>query len=106
MKQSINKSLDFTFVNDKSADILIKDVASFSKPGQYRLIQHIQIMQHGTKLNSAVSEPIDYKHSTIHEFGHGLGLEHPFEDDDGDIWPGMEVDDDVYSEGPSTKPPR
>ena len=29
-------SLDFTFVDDTNlADILIKDVASFSKPGQY-----------------------------------------------------------------------
>ncbi|MDB4677330.1 hypothetical protein OAE59_01705, partial [Synechococcus sp. AH-551-B05] len=101
-------SLDFTFVNDTSlADIIIKDISSFSKPGQYGEASTTYSNNAAlNKIEIAVLSPNlspDYKHSTIHEFGHGLGLEHPFEANDGDIWPGMTTAMDVFTEGPSTQ---
>ena len=33
-----------------------------------------------------ISNPSQLRYALIHEIGHSLGLEHPFEDNDGDVW--------------------
>ena len=33
-----------------------------------------------------ISNPNQLRYALIHEIGHALGLEHPFEDNDGDVW--------------------
>lgn len=37
------------------------------------------------------------RHLVLHEFGHALGLEHPFDDSDGDVWEGADVRDTVMA---------
>ena len=56
--------------------------------------------------NISFNQVIDYsdefdRHLVLHEFGHALGLEHPFDDRDGDVWEGADVRDTVMAYQPS-----
>ena len=42
----------------------------------------------------------------LHELGHALGLEHPFDDSDGDNWPGATVRDTVMAYEPGGRLPK
>ena len=39
-----------------------------------------------------------YKYTAIHELGHALGLDHPFENI---LWPGFNLNDNPYTSGPA-----
>jgi len=42
----------------------------------------------------------------LHELGHALGLEHPFNQADGDSWPGATIDDAVMAYASGSKLPK
>lgn len=41
-----------------------------------------------------------YKYTAIHELGHALGLDHPFENI---LWPGFNLNDNPFNSGPTPK---